>query len=235
MPRRYARSFGVASRPVHGWVRAPFRALMRRKRGLCVRRAGRPVRTEPSFLARRTGRRRARRAGATGFVLVTRHTGPITHPVARVTVTATPGSTPTPGVTPGPGVAFVGPKEQPRSAIPWSQVGPGVECGELVGLDGGDLGDPPPQPDRQPLRHRDDAGRRRVRHHALTAAEYSPRLPSRRRSWSGTSPGDVTHDRPRPDRRRDLHPTRRQGAPHHRHLGRHLADAATRPRRLGAK
>jgi TolB protein len=52
-------------------------------------------------------------AGATGIVLVTRHTGAGTDPVARVTVTATPGA------------GGVGPKEQPRSAIPWGQVGPG--------------------------------------------------------------------------------------------------------------
>ena len=64
-------------------------------------------------------------AGATGIVLLTRHTGAGNDPVAQVTVTATPSVSPTSGATAGPGVVVLGPTEQPRSAIPWGQVGPG--------------------------------------------------------------------------------------------------------------
>ena len=70
-------------------------------------------------------------AGATGIVLSTRQATPTPEPVATVTVTPAPGPTsaptsvPTPSgvVSPAPGT--VTPREEPRSAIPWSQVGPG--------------------------------------------------------------------------------------------------------------
>ena len=52
-------------------------------------------------------------AGATGIVLATRPSAPTPEPVASVTVTSTPTPSPT------------GAREQPRSAIPWGQVGAG--------------------------------------------------------------------------------------------------------------
>jgi hypothetical protein len=42
-----------------------------------------------------------------------------------VTGTASPGVSPTSGVRAGPGMVVTAPTEQPRSAIPWGQVGPG--------------------------------------------------------------------------------------------------------------
>jgi len=73
-------------------------------------------------------------AGATGIVLLTRDAGASTDPVAHVTGTASPGVSPTSGVGAGPGMVVTAPTEQPRSAIPWGQVGPGEAFGEMAML-----------------------------------------------------------------------------------------------------
>ena len=174
-------------------------------------------------------------AGATGIVLLTRHTGAGTDPVAQVTVTATPSVSPTSGGTAGPGVVVLGPTEQPRSAIPWGQVGPGWSAASWSPRRRGDVGDPlPRQPDRQRATSSGHPEYRRVRHHVRRSPSSHCRPTSRRRCWSGTSPPGRHARSPSASRRRDLHPSRTarpcspptpRAAPH--------ADAATRARRVG--
>ena len=156
-------------------------------------------------------------AGASGIVLLTRHTGAGTDPVAQVTVTATPSVSPTSGGTAAPGVVVLGPTEQPRSAIPWGQVGPGwsaASWSSSTEATSATLFLLSPTGSRYVIG--DDAECRRLRHHV----RRSPSSHCRPRADVGTGVGrrrrDVTHDRPRPARRRDLHPTGRQGPAHHR-------------------
>ena len=69
--------------------------------------------------------------GATGIVLATRPNAPAPEPVATVTVTPTPAPTspptspPTPSAVSSAAPGTIAPREEPRSAIPWGQVGPG--------------------------------------------------------------------------------------------------------------
>ncbi|HYQ31764.1 MAG TPA: hypothetical protein VEQ83_01010, partial [Lapillicoccus sp.] len=69
-------------------------------------------------------------AGASGIVLATRQSSPSPQPVATVTVTppvptSAPVPTPAPSVTTSAAPGTVAAHEEPRSAIPWAQVGPG--------------------------------------------------------------------------------------------------------------
>ena len=153
-------------------------------------------------------------AGASGIVLATRQGTPSPQPVATVTVTPTP-RTPTPSAATSVAPGTVAAHEEPRSAIPWAQVGPGWSAASWATSTQATVGDPlPRQPGRDALRRRDDAPGAGSTTSRPTVAGSSPARATPRRSSSGTSPPgrrarSPSASRGRPTRSRTARPSSR--------------------------